>query len=65
MPIKIFFESVNTWHSYRQKGVLCHALTSTFSKVVARCVFSDINVLPCSFLAWQHVLGVVGFLITV
>ena len=36
LPVKKNLRSVNILHSYGQKGRLCHALSLTFSSVVAR-----------------------------
>ena len=36
LPVKKKLKSVNIWHSYGQKSILCHALPLTFSSVVAR-----------------------------
>ena len=35
-PSVFFFKLTNTWHSYRQQGGLCHALSSSFTCIVNR-----------------------------
>jgi len=56
LPVKTSLKSVNIWHSYRQKGGLCCALSSTFSRLVPGAQSAlDNHLHACNFAKYLHI----------